>query len=184
MSGKTGVKMNILLVDDNADFRLLCKYELEDAGYHVIMAGTAAAAMQSFRKDRPDLVVLDIKLPDMDGLELLGMMKEIKNDVPVIMHTAFDYMYDLACDISDAYVVKSADFQELKLRIEQLLSVSDTVQSKPSGRGAHEDIFSPVALKIRDSHLKRLRELGARDEPSLTRMIDEALCAYIRKRKH
>jgi DNA-binding response OmpR family regulator len=114
------VKMKILLVDDNEDFRLLCKYELQDAGYDVMMAGTAVGAMESFRKEKPDLVVLDIKLPDMDGLELLDRMKEINNNIPVIMHTAFDYMYDLARDLSNAYVVKSADLRELKDTISRL----------------------------------------------------------------
>jgi DNA-binding response OmpR family regulator len=174
--------MKILIVDDNEDFRILCRYELEDAGYEVVMAGTAARAMESFRKEKPDLVILDIKLPDMDGIELLGRIKEMKSDVPVIMHTAFDYMYDLACDISDAYVVKSADFRELKSRIAQVLK-SGTLQAIQSERDETEGDFSAVTLKIRTSYLQSLRETGARDDASLSRMIDEALCAYLRKRK-
>ncbi len=169
--------MKILVVDDSEDFRILCKYELEDAGYEVIMAGTGARAMESFRKDNPDLVVLDIKLPDMDGLELLGRMKVISADVPVIMHTAFDYMYDLACDASDAYVVKSADFRELKDTITQVTKERGTGKTLQLQQEDTDDEFAVITLKIRRSHLKRLRELGAHDDASLSRMMDEALCA-------
>jgi DNA-binding response OmpR family regulator len=175
--------MKILIVDDNENFRILCRYELEDAGYEVVMAETAARGMESFRKEKPDLVVLDIKLPDMDGLELLGRIKEINNDVPVIMHTAFDYMYDLACDASDAYVVKSADFRELKSRIAQVIKGRGTLETRRSEHDKTEGVFSAVTLRIRESHLKKLREMGARDDASLNRMIDEALCTYIRKKK-
>ncbi len=172
--------MKILIVDDSEDFRILCRYELEDAGYEVIMAATAAGAMESFRKEQPDLVVLDIKLPDMDGLELLSRMKESRSDVPVIMHTAYDYMYDLACDVSDAYVVKSADFTELKRRIAQVIKNSATLQTGRSQPGETEKDFSVVTVKIRESYMKRLREMGAGDEVSLNRIIDKALCAYLR----
>ncbi len=174
--------MKILIVDDNEDFRVLCKYELEDAGYEVVMAGTAAGAMESFRREKPDLVVLDIKLPDMDGLELLGRIKESGSDVPVIMHTAYDYMYDLASEISDAYVVKSADFRELTRRIAQLLTERGPKQAERPQDSLSEKDFMTVTVKIRESLVKRLRELGARDDASFDRIIDEALCAYLKKK--
>jgi DNA-binding response OmpR family regulator len=175
--------MKILIVDDNEDFRMLCRYELEDAGYEIIMAGTAAGAMESFRKEKPDLVVLDIKLPDMDGLELLGRIKEVNNAIPVIMHTAFDYMYDLACGSSEAYVVKSSDFRELKEAISRLTKESNTMQAeKQEDKNAAEE-FTRVSIEIRQAFLKRLGELGGRDKASLSRMLDEAVCAYLRNTK-
>jgi two-component system alkaline phosphatase synthesis response regulator PhoP len=177
------MSVKILIVDDNEDFRTLCRYELEDAGYEIVMAGTAAGAMESLRKEKPDLVILDIKLPDIDGLELLGRIKEIKNAVPVIMHTAFDYMYDLACDISDGYVVKSADFRELKSRIAEVLKNSGASQTRRSEHDEAEGDFSAVTVRMRKSHMKKLREMGARDDVSLSKMIDEALCTYLRKKK-
>jgi DNA-binding response OmpR family regulator len=173
--------MKILLVDDSEDFRILCKYELEDAGYEVILSGTASGALESLRKEGPDLVILDIKLPDMDGLELLGLMKESRSDVPVIMHTAYDYMYDLACDMSDAYVVKSADFSELKQRIAQLTKDSGASRK---GRSAYADtdrVFETISIRIRESHLKRLRKLGGTDVESLSGLIDDALSAYLKR---
>ncbi|MEJ2697514.1 MAG: response regulator [Candidatus Sulfobium sp.] len=114
--------MKILVVDDDPDLGRLCKEELEEEGYEVMTAFTGAGAMETFRRENPELVVLDIKLPDVDGLELLTRMKEIRRNVPVIMHTAFDYMYDLACDTSDAYVVKSGDFRELKAAVKRIVN--------------------------------------------------------------
>jgi DNA-binding response OmpR family regulator len=113
--------MKILVVDDEVPIRRLCKEELEEEGYEVVTARTGAEAMESFRRESPGLVVLDIKLPDVDGLELLARMKEIRRNVPIIMHTAFDYMYDLACETADAYVVKSGDFRELKAAIRRIV---------------------------------------------------------------
>lgn len=113
--------MKILVVDDEPALGRLCREELEDEGYDVATACTGAEAMESFRRGTPDLVVLDIKLPDVDGLELLARMKKIRQDVPVIMHTAFDYMYDLARGISDAYVVKSGDFSELRAVVRRVI---------------------------------------------------------------
>ncbi len=114
--------MKILVVDDEPNLGRLCREELEEDGYEVSIIATGAGAMESFRRESPDLVVLDIKLPDIDGLELLALMKEIRGDVPVIMHTAFDYMYDLACDTSDAYVVKSGDFRELRATVRRIIN--------------------------------------------------------------
>ena len=116
--------MKILVVDDEQPIRRLCKEELEDDGYEVATACTGAGAMESFRRESPDLVILDIKLPDVDGLELLARMKEIRPGVPVIMHTAFDYMYDLARGTSEAYVVKSGDFRELKEAVRRVAKES------------------------------------------------------------
>jgi DNA-binding response OmpR family regulator len=113
--------MKILVVDDEQPIRRLCKEELEEEGYEVVTARTGAEAMESFAREGPDLVVLDIKLPDVDGLELLTLMKESRRDVPVIMHTAFDYMYDLAQEASDAYIVKSGDFSELKAAVRHII---------------------------------------------------------------
>jgi DNA-binding response OmpR family regulator len=175
--------IKILIVDDNEDFRTLCRYELEDAGYEITAAGTAAGAMESIRGKKPDLVVLDIKLPDMDGLELLSWIKQMKNPLPVIMHTAFDYMYDLAYDISDGYVVKAADFSELKNRIKEVLGNTGTSQTSRSEGSQAERDFSAVVVRMRNSYINKLREMGAKDDASLSRMIDEALCAYLSKKK-
>lgn len=114
--------MKILIVDDDQHIRRLYKEELEEDGYEVIIASTGAEALALFEKENPDLVTLDILMPDMDGIKVLRQMKEKKPRLPIIMSTAYDYRDDFAVWASEAYIVKSADLGELKAAIKNLLS--------------------------------------------------------------
>ncbi|PIQ97506.1 MAG: two-component system response regulator [Nitrospinae bacterium CG11_big_fil_rev_8_21_14_0_20_56_8] len=113
----------ILVVDDEENIRLLYKEELEDAGYQVALAGTAEEALEKIRKQIPDVITLDIKMPGMDGIEFMGKLKEENKNIPVILCSAFgQYKQDFRVWASDAYVVKSADLRELKLTIKKILA--------------------------------------------------------------
>lgn len=114
--------MKILIVDDDQHIRRLYKEELEEEGYEVILASTGAEALALFEKENPDIVTLDILMPDMDGIKVLRQMKEKKPRLPIIMSTAYDYRDDFAVWASEAYVVKSAELSELKATIKKLLS--------------------------------------------------------------
>jgi DNA-binding response OmpR family regulator len=114
--------MKVLVVDDDAHILRLYKEELEEEGYEVLVAGTGKEAMEIFEKEEPDLVTLDILMPDIDGISLLRRMKELKPRIPIIMSTAYDYRDDFAVWASEAYLVKSADLSELKSMIRKLLS--------------------------------------------------------------
>ncbi len=113
--------MKILVVDDDLHIQKLYKEELEEEGYEVVIAGTGAKAMELFNQEDPDLVTLDILMPDVDGIKLLRQMKEKKPRLPIIMSTAYDYRDDFAVWASEAYIVKSADLNELKSTIKRLL---------------------------------------------------------------
>lgn len=112
----------VMVVDDDAHILRLYKEELEDEGYDVVVAGTGKEAMELFEKEQPDLVTLDILMPDIDGISLLRRMKELKPRLPIIMSTAYDYRDDFAVWASEAYLVKSADLTELKSMVKKLLS--------------------------------------------------------------
>lgn len=114
--------MKILVVDDDLHIQKLYKEELEDEGYQVVVAGDGTTAMKLFLKEDPDLVTLDILMPDIDGIKLLRQMKEKKPRLPIIMSTAYDYRDDFAVWASEAYIVKSADLTELKNTVKKLLS--------------------------------------------------------------
>ncbi len=114
--------MKILVVDDDLHIQKLYKEELEDEGYQVVVAGDGTKAMELFLKEDPDLVTLDILMPDIDGIKLLRQMKEKKPRLPIIMSTAYDYRDDFAVWASEAYIVKSADMTELKNTVKKLLS--------------------------------------------------------------
>ncbi|GMT46671.1 MAG: response regulator [Nitrospirae bacterium] len=113
--------MKILIVDDDPSIRMLYKEELEDEGYDVVTASSGEEALRLFEEENPDLVTLDILMPDMDGIQVLRKMKEKKPRLPIIMSTAYDYRDDFAVWASEAYVVKSSDTTELKETIKKLL---------------------------------------------------------------
>lgn len=114
--------MKILIVDDDQHIRRLYEEELKEEGYEVVVASTGKEGLELFEKENPDLVTLDILMPDIDGIKLLRQMKERRPRVPIIMSTAYDYRDDFAVWASEAYIVKSAELTELKETIRKLLS--------------------------------------------------------------
>lgn len=111
----------ILVVDDEHNIRLLYKEELEDAGYEVILAASAAEAEQKLQEGKPDLITLDIKMPGMGGIEFLDNLKQNHRSIPVILCSAYgSYKQDFRVWASDAYIVKSADMSELKATIKEI----------------------------------------------------------------
>jgi CheY-like chemotaxis protein len=117
-------KTRILLVDDEEHIRLLFKEELEEEGYVIGIASNGFEALEALRSDRFDLVVLDIKMPGMDGIQTLNEIKKLNKDQRVILCSAYgEYQQDFSSWVSDAYVVKSADMRELKQTIKNVLGV-------------------------------------------------------------
>lgn len=112
--------MKILIVDDDQNILRLYKEELEEEGYSIVTASNGQEALEQFEKESPDLVTLDILLPDIDGIKLLRQMKEKRPRMPIIMSTAYDYRDDFAVWASEAYIVKSSDLNELKATIKRL----------------------------------------------------------------
>jgi len=112
--------MKILVVDDDINIQRLYKEELQDEGYEIVIAETGKMALTLFKKEHPDIVTLDILLPDTDGISVLRKMKELRPDIPIIMSTDFDYRDDFAVWASEAYIVKSSDLRELKTKIKEL----------------------------------------------------------------
>lgn len=112
----------ILVVDDEESVRFLYKEELEEEGFRVITAEDGEEALRKVRTDRPDLITLDIRMPGMDGIEVLHRIREMDKDIPVIMSTAYgEYRHDFNIWASDAYVIKTANLEELKRNIRRLL---------------------------------------------------------------
>ena len=105
----------ILVADDEMSIRLLYSEELKEEGYEVYMASNGREALEMVEKIPLDLVILDIKMPEMDGIEALRQIKEKRPDLPVILSTAYgEYRQDFATWASDEYLVKSSDLEDLK----------------------------------------------------------------------
>ncbi|MDT8440038.1 MAG: response regulator [Desulfuromonadales bacterium] len=115
----------LLVVDDEGDIRHLYAAELEDEGHRVVTAGTCAEALDLLRRERPDLVILDIKLDQESGLVLLKQIAGEFDDLPVILCSAFSsYKDDFSSWLADAYVVKSSNLDELKHEVARVLARS------------------------------------------------------------
>ena len=115
-------KKKILVVDDEVNQGLLYEQELTDEGYDVDVANSGREALDFVGKKEYDLVVLDIGMPSMDGLETLGKMLVMDNRLPVILNTAYpSYKDNFMSWAADAYVVKSHDLTELKAKIRESL---------------------------------------------------------------
>lgn len=112
--------MKIMVVDDEKNILMLYKSEMEDEGYEVVTANSGKEALELFDKEKPDLVTLDIMMPDIDGIQVLRQLKQKNPNIPVIMLTAYDYRDDFSVWASDAYVVKSSDLGPLKETIKQI----------------------------------------------------------------
>ena len=112
----------ILLVDDEENIQIVYREEFEDGGYHVISALNGESGLKKFKEEKPDLVILDIQMPGMNGVEVLRQMKMINSAVPVILSSAFqEFKRDLGTWASDEYVVKSGNLDDLKSAVEKLL---------------------------------------------------------------
>jgi CheY-like chemotaxis protein len=112
----------ILVVDDEENIRELYKEELEEMGYAVTTVADGLQALDKMQDARFDLVTLDMRMPDMDGIETLRKMKEKDNTLPVIICTAYEeYKHDFGSWCSDAYVVKSADTALLRETVKKIL---------------------------------------------------------------
>jgi CheY-like chemotaxis protein len=122
----------ILVVDDEKNIRLLFEEELIEAGYIVLTAANGEEALQVFKKTRPDLVLLDLKMPGMHGVAALEKIRELDKIVPVIVVTAHgagrpiqksqtEYaIKEKQLNIAD-YVTKPVDMEELVSKIKLLI---------------------------------------------------------------
>lgn len=114
---------NVLVVEDEDSLRLLYKNELTEEGLNVITVDSGEDAIKSLGSNNIDLVVLDIRLPGINGLEALEGMLNKNRDLKVIINTAYaNYKDDFSSWLADAYLVKSSDLSELKSTIRNLIN--------------------------------------------------------------
>jgi two-component system response regulator MprA len=118
------MRMRLLVVDDDRGLRDVLRRALTLAGYEVVLSETGAEALGTVASSVPDAVVLDVGLPDIDGLEVCRALRHDGNRVPVLMLTARDAISDRIDGLdagADDYLVKPFDIDELKARIRALL---------------------------------------------------------------
>jgi DNA-binding NtrC family response regulator len=117
------MKARLLVADDEKNLRELYKTELEDEGYEVMTAANAAEVLKLLEGGDYDVVVLDIKMPGMSGIDLLQKIMARDKRQPVILNTAYpSYRDNFMTWPAEAYVVKSADTTELKSAVKKVLA--------------------------------------------------------------
>ena len=112
----------ILIVDDEESTCLLYAEELSEEGYEVIITNDYLGLLEIIKQQRPDLIVLDIRLGEYNGLDLLQDIRNVYYDMPVILCSVYSiFKYDIKSIAADFYVVKSFDLTELKLKIKKAM---------------------------------------------------------------
>lgn len=120
----------ILLVDDEEYIRLYYKEALSEEGHEVSTLGSGHNLLRRIDFLQPEVVILDIRLVDYDGLELLQEIRKRFYDLPVVLCTAYDtYKYDEKATAADSYVIKSFDLSELKTAIQRAIEADTSVRS-------------------------------------------------------
>ena len=113
----------ILLVDDEDSIHLLYREELEEEGYEVHSALSGEEALTQLKIILPDLVILDINMPGINGIDVLRQIKEMNPALPVILSSAYqEFKQDLATWASNEYIVKSSNLDELKAAVKKHLA--------------------------------------------------------------
>jgi DNA-binding response OmpR family regulator len=150
--GEGGAGATILVIEDEASIIQLVRLYLEEAGYTVLAAQSGVAGLEAHAKARPDLVILDLMLPGLDGLEVCKRIQR-ERPVPVLMLTARDTETDLVVGLAvgaDDYMTKPFSMREVVARVNALLRraekppLTDTlrvadVELDPSSRRVRRD---------------------------------------------
>jgi DNA-binding response OmpR family regulator len=130
---QVGVKARILVVDDEPDAVELVAFNLRQAGFSVTTAADGAEALQKARTQRPDLIVLDIMLPELDGFEICKLLRHDPTTakMPIIMLTAKAAEVDRVLGLelgADDYLTKPFSPRELTLRVKKILNRAQPVE--------------------------------------------------------
>jgi two-component system phosphate regulon response regulator PhoB len=182
------MKEKILIVDDEADILTLLEYNLEKAGFKVISANDGPDAVEITKREKPDIIILDIMLPSMEGTEVCKILKsgDATRHIPIIMLTAKGEEVDRIVGFelgADDYITKPFSPRELILRVKAVLKRGQEQEAKIINAGPITiDVERSLAtadgkvLKLTAIEFKLLLELAKSDGRVLSRdtLLDRA----------
>ena len=163
--GQRSLRKTVLIVDDEADIRELLKYNLEQEGYGTVLAGDGDSALKAFHEGSIDLVLLDLMLPGLSGLDLCKQLKRDQKTetIPIIMITAKSSETDVIVGLelgADDYITKPFSPKEVVARVKAIFRRID--EKKP------QDISSELAFDHLKMDLSRHEVLVEGREAKLT----------------
>ncbi|MBI4640520.1 MAG: response regulator transcription factor [Candidatus Tectomicrobia bacterium] len=167
----------ILIVDDEQDLVDLISYNLKNAGFEAISAFRGPSALEKARREAPDLIILDLMLPDLDGIEICKILKreEATQQIPIIMLTARSEEVDRIVGLelgADDYVTKPFSPRELILRVRAILRRLQEAETP-------QEVISIGKLTL---DIPRRRVLVNEQPATLTSTEFKLLVALIKKR--
>ncbi len=137
---------NILVVDDDKNLLEVLKYNLLNESYNVITAEDGIQAVEIARREKPDIVILDVMLPGIDGLDVCRILRK-ETSVPILMLTAKTEEVDKVVGLelgADDYITKPFSVRELLARLRAMLRRSQMMEQQQVPTPAHENVDSPV----------------------------------------
>jgi two-component system, NtrC family, response regulator len=152
----------ILVVDDEKNYLLVLKELLGGEGYEVVIAQSASEALKVFQEKELDLVITDMKMPGMNGMELLGVLKEKDLHLPVIMMTAYGTVEKAVEAMKKGaydYILKPFDNEELKKTVSKGLAMGRVIKANRLLSGELKEKFGPTDLIGNSLPVRQVREL-------------------------
>ncbi|HET9138045.1 response regulator transcription factor [Actinophytocola sp.] len=177
----------VLVVDDEPNILELLSAALRLSGFGVVSADSGAAAVAAAREHRPDIVVLDVMLPDIDGFEVARKLRGTDEALPVLFLTARDGVADRIAGLTaggDDYVTKPFSLEELVLRLRAILRRTRSPRPDAAGLLSYADLMldedahqvtragRPVALSPTEFNLLRYLMVNAEKVVSKAQILD------------
>lgn len=152
------MSQKVLVVDDEQSIVTLLQYNLEQSGFEVVTAFDGEDGLNKIFSEDPDIVVLDLMLPKMDGVEVCKAVRSEKNQVPILMLTAKDDEFDKVLGLelgADDYMTKPFSPREVTARLKAILRRSQSVKQSDTSKENKEIIIGK--LKILPDHFEAYR---------------------------
>jgi two-component system alkaline phosphatase synthesis response regulator PhoP len=172
----------ILVVDDESSIVTLLQYNLEQAGFHVDAAFDGQEAYNSVLENKPDLIILDLMLPKMDGMEVCKALRLQKINTPIIMLTAKDDEFDKVLGLelgADDYMTKPFSPREVTARVKAVLRRTHT-NAEQTTSARNENSFEFGELRVYPERY----EVFLRDEPIEFTPKEFELLVYLMENKN
>jgi len=168
----------LLIVEDDESQRFLYQEELQEEGHEVVLAKSGKEALKCLERTLFDLIVLDIRMPEMDGIEALGKIASRYKKTPVILHTAYpEYRNQSIASLAGAFIPKSSDLSLLKKTVKDVLEEKNIEEGETKmaeeqkhwqeGMKTHENIvfscfggLSNTGITSALASLEAVKELG------------------------